>query len=168
MKLSRVFLAVFLLSCEVVPHCAHADSWQIVVPETSVCIAPDHNVVATNAWVSGFNYDIGTYMLAPNGKSYWTPTGGTSTIAPTHRGGLAEGADGVQWLYLSTRSRRQIELVQHTSGDLYIERSGSQATTTGTGVMLTGKGSYAWYEGYSGEINAIAATNTITIGVQEF
>ena len=150
---------------------ATTNRWAITLTTTNAVIAPSRTYSSstiTNTWAASTNYTAGAYVANSNSVFYWTPNGGTATNQPTHKSGLATGADSIQWLSLKSRSRNNItvQLVDSSSGDAWIE-SGADAAVVDACYLLSVRG-MAWDSpGYSGELNGIAGSGTRTIVITE-
>lgn len=81
---------------------------QIVIPIVKIrpnasypviCVS-DRNLNLTHiAWTTGLLQPPGA-VISNAGKSYYSPGGGNSTIAPTHTSGAVTGADFVTWYWI--------------------------------------------------------------------
>jgi len=145
-----------------------ADSWQATLSTTNQVVAPSLSYTPTNTWQNATVYDAGIYVVASNGRKYWTPNGGGSGAAlsePTHKSGIVEVGSGLKWLAIAN-SRRSLTIQLTESGDVWFIED-TAAAVNGESRLLTGKG-MAWvFDDYRGEMNALAGSGTKTITVTE-
>lgn len=173
MKKTILVLAMTMMSVV-----AMADSWIVTVGTNAVIVAPAFdpafkladgtytNFYTLEDYNSRTNvYTQGEYMSL-NKVRYWTPNGGTSTNAPTHKMGVATGADGVTWVVLNKYQlpRSCIISIAGDEGTVYID---DNATATTNAFPLTASDIIAVdREGFVGYTSGITSSGTVSLRVK--
>ena len=160
--MKKLIIAIFTLAASL----TFATSWNVSVTSDGAMVVPNPTIQGAIAW-SAKTYFQGDYVLA-NGRVYWTPNGGASTIEPDHSGGIVTETDTVQWLRINHKSPWKYVWI---SGDLSVETTFNVGTpaVAGVGYILDGARSRMHMpEGLNSPIYANVASGTAVINVMVF
>lgn len=152
--MKKLLIALFIS----VAALASAEIWEVSVSTTDTLIVPQWTQSGI-AW-SAQTYAAGSTVL-DNGRVYWAPNGGSSTVAPS------TGSDGVEWIKLPKKPWKNIWISGDLSQAVNINVNGE--AVSGKGYVLDGARSRVHMpDNFSGTVRAIAQSGTATIEVTAF
>ena len=151
----------------------NARAWKVKVTSgEQAMLAPRFNKDPERCpiWAAG-EIDQGSYVreeawdgTAEHNKLYWTPNGGTASTSPTHRYGAATTPDGIVWVVVGV-PRKALDLSADETNPVWVHDGAPGGV--GDGLTLDEYRPAYTYDGYNGEVWALASGSDATIGVKE-